>query len=70
MVALGITLDTVYQMMSESRWIIYWTITFAALIGSLGTFFLVSRIKRIIFGFGFEPYEIANLFEQRDAMLQ
>ncbi|MBF1995407.1 sensor histidine kinase [Serratia symbiotica] len=67
-VALGIALDTVYQVMSESRWIIYWTITFAALIGSLGTFFLVSRLKRIMFGF--EPYEIANLFEQRDAMLQ
>lgn len=40
----------------------------AALSGSLGTFFLVRRLKHIMFGF--EPYEIANLFEQRDAMLQ
>ena len=67
-VALGIALDTVQRVVAESRWIIYWTIAFAALVGSLGTFFLVSALKRIMLGF--EPYEISNLFEQRNAMLQ
>lgn len=67
-VALGIALDTVQQIVGQSRWIIYWTIAFAALVGSLGTFFLVNALKRIMLGF--EPYEISNLFEQRNAMLQ
>ena len=38
-VALGIALDTVQRVVAESRWIIYWTIAFAALVGSTGTFF-------------------------------
>ena len=40
------------RVVAESRWIIYWTIAFAALVGSLGTFFLVSALKRIMLGFG------------------
>lgn len=67
-VSLGIALDTVHRVVGESRWIIYWTIAFAALVGTLGTFFLVKALKRIMLGF--EPYEISNLFEQRNAMLQ
>ncbi|HDJ1441409.1 TPA: two-component system sensor histidine kinase DcuS [Serratia rubidaea] len=67
-VALGIALDTVERVIDESRWIIYWTLAFAALVGSLGTFCLVKALKRIMLGF--EPYEISNLFEQRNAMLQ
>ncbi|HEI8864646.1 TPA: two-component system sensor histidine kinase DcuS [Serratia odorifera] len=67
-VALGIALDTVQRVIGESRWIIYWTLAFAALVGTLGTFFLVKALKRIMLGF--EPYEISNLFEQRNAMLQ
>ncbi|MCS4316670.1 MULTISPECIES: sensor histidine kinase [Serratia] len=67
-VALGIALDTVHRVVAESRWIIYLTLAFAALVGTLGTFFLVKALKRIMLGF--EPYEISNLFEQRNAMLQ
>ncbi|MFI8418139.1 sensor histidine kinase [Serratia sp. NPDC078593] len=67
-VALGIALDTVQRVVAESRWIIYWTLAFAALVGTLGAFFLVKALKRIMLGF--EPYEISNLFEQRNAMLQ
>ncbi|HFL7597098.1 TPA: sensor histidine kinase [Yersinia enterocolitica] len=67
-VAIGISLTSIDSVVSETRWTIPWTILFGALIGSLGTWFLVKALKRIMLGF--EPYEISNLFEQRNAMLQ
>ena len=67
-VAIGISLTSIASVVSETRWTIPWTILFGALIGSLGTWFLVKALKRIMLGF--EPYEISNLFEQRNAMLQ
>ncbi|WP_312743055.1 sensor histidine kinase [Cedecea neteri] len=67
-VAIGISLSKVDEQISKSRWSVLWTVLFSALFGSLGTWVLVRVLKRILFGF--EPYEISALFEQRQAMLQ
>ncbi|WP_192458561.1 sensor histidine kinase [Musicola keenii] len=67
-VAVGISLSSVQSVIDENRWIIPWTILFGALVGLLGTYFLVKALKRIMLGF--EPFEISNLFEQRNAMLK
>ncbi|MFP1740460.1 sensor histidine kinase [Lonsdalea quercina] len=67
-VAVGISLTSVQSLINENRWIIPWTILFGALVGLLGTYFLVKALKRIMLGF--EPFEISNLFEQRNAMLK
>ncbi|KAA8998493.1 two-component system sensor histidine kinase DcuS [Affinibrenneria salicis] len=67
-VALGIALTSVQKVINENRWMIPWTILAGALVGSLGTWFLVKALKRIMLGF--EPFEISNLFEQRNAMLK
>ncbi|OON41385.1 two-component system sensor histidine kinase DcuS [Izhakiella australiensis] len=67
-VAIGTSLTRVAELISQSRWRIAGTILFGALVGTLGTLFLVRWLKRILFGL--EPYEISTLFEQRQAMLQ
>lgn len=67
-VAVGISLTSVQSVINENRWIIPWTILFGALVGLLGTSVLVKALKRIMLGF--EPFEISNLFEQRNAMLK
>ncbi|WJY15187.1 sensor histidine kinase [Pectobacteriaceae bacterium CE90] len=67
-VVVGISLTSVQSVINENRWIIPWTILFGALVGLLGTYFLVKALKRIMLGF--EPFEISNLFEQRNAMLK
>lgn len=63
-VALGVALTSVQKVISENRWMI----PSALLAGGLGTLVLVKIHKRIMLGF--EPYEISNLFEQRNAMLK
>ncbi|MEI7188867.1 sensor histidine kinase [Dickeya dianthicola] len=67
-VVVGISLSSVQSVIDENRWIIPWTILFGALVGLLGTYFLVKTLKHIMLGF--EPFEISNLFEQRNAMLK
>lgn len=67
-VALGIALTSVQKVISENRWIIPWALLAGALVGGLGTLVLVKIHKCIMLGF--EPYEISNLFEQRNAMLK
>lgn len=67
-VALGIALTSVQKVISENRWMIPWALLDGALVGGLGTLVLVKIHKRIMLGF--EPYEISNLFEQRNAMLK
>nr|WP_113865679.1 sensor histidine kinase [Brenneria salicis]NMN89995.1 two-component system sensor histidine kinase DcuS [Brenneria salicis ATCC 15712 = DSM 30166]RBP64361.1 two-component system sensor histidine kinase DcuS [Brenneria salicis ATCC 15712 = DSM 30166]RLM31492.1 two-component system sensor histidine kinase DcuS [Brenneria salicis ATCC 15712 = DSM 30166] len=67
-IALGIALTSVQKVISENRWMIPWAILAGALVGWLGTLMLVKVLKRIMLGF--EPYEISNLFEQRNAMLK
>lgn len=67
-VIVGISLSKVNEQISHSRWNMLWGILFSALVGTLGSGLLVYTLKRILFGF--EPYEISTLFEQRQAMLQ
>ncbi|MCU5774070.1 sensor histidine kinase [Erwiniaceae bacterium BAC15a-03b] len=67
-VAIGIPLTSVASLVNENRWNILWTVLFGTLVGSLGIWCLVKMLKRIMFGY--EPYEISRLFEQRQAMLQ
>jgi len=67
-VAVGISLDDVAQQITQSRWNIFWTVLFGAVVGLLGILILVRRLKHILFGL--EPYEISTLFEQRQAILE
>jgi len=67
-VAVGISLSKVNEQINRSRWNMLWAVLFSTLVGTLGSMLLVHTLKRILFGF--EPYEISALFEQRQAMLQ
>lgn len=66
-VAIGLELSRVTEQINNSRGSIFWPILFGVLVGLLGTWVFVKVLKRILFGL--EPYEISNLFEQRQAML-
>ncbi|MBJ8378980.1 two-component system sensor histidine kinase DcuS [Citrobacter cronae] len=66
-VAIGLELSRVTEQINNSRGSIFWSILFGVLVGLLGTWVFVKVLKRILFGL--EPYEISNLFEQRQAML-
>ena len=66
-VAIGLELSRVAEQINNSRGSIIWSILFGVLVGLLGTWVFVKVLKRILFGL--EPYEISNLFEQRQAML-
>lgn len=66
-VAIGLELSRVTEQINDSRGSIIWSVLFGVLVGLLGTWVLVKVLKRILFGL--EPYEISNLFEQRQAML-
>ena len=66
-VSIGLELSRVTEQINDSRGSIIWSILFGVLVGLLGTWVLVKVLKRILFGL--EPYEISNLFEQRQAML-
>ncbi|HCB1765927.1 MULTISPECIES: sensor histidine kinase [Citrobacter] len=66
-VSIGLELSRVTEQINNSRGSIFWSILFGVLVGLLGTWVFVKVLKRILFGL--EPYEISNLFEQRQAML-
>ncbi len=66
-VSIGLELSRVTEQINNSRGSIIWSILFGVLVGLLGTWVFVKVLKRILFGL--EPYEISNLFEQRQAML-
>jgi two-component system sensor histidine kinase DcuS len=67
-IAVGISTAKVEQTIAKNRWFTYWAIVFGGVIGSLGAFILARQIKKIMFGM--EPSEIAELLEERSAMLQ
>lgn len=67
-VIVGMPLSKVDEQINHSRWNMLWGVLFSALVGTLGCALLIYTLKRILFGF--EPYEISMLFEQRQAMLQ
>ena len=67
-VIVGMSLSEIDEQINRSRWNMLWGVLFSALVGTIGCALLIYTLKRILFGF--EPYEISMLFEQRQAMLQ
>lgn len=66
-VLVGIMLDQVEHAVHESRFMILFGVGFGLLVGVLGSLVLARYIKKIMFGM--EPFAIAKLFEERNAML-
>ncbi|WP_174614481.1 DcuS/MalK family sensor histidine kinase [Virgibacillus ihumii] len=67
-VAVGIMLDKVNEVVQNSNKIIYTGVGLGIVLGVLGGVLLAGRIKKILFGL--EPPEIANLWQERNAMLE
>lgn len=67
-VAVGILLNQVEEAATQSTHFVYMGIEFGVLVGILGAMVLAKRIKSILFGL--EPFQIANLFQERNAMLE
>jgi two-component system, CitB family, sensor histidine kinase MalK len=67
-VAVGILLDTVENVVEQSRARTYLGIGFGLLVGIVGAILLGKKLKNIMFGL--EPSEIAKLLQERNAMLE
>ncbi|ADK16873.1 two-component system sensor histidine kinase DcuS [Clostridium autoethanogenum] len=67
MVCVGISLNTVQQAVSQSRMIIYLGIGIGFIVGVIGAMLLAKSIKKTMFGL--EPWKIAKLLEEQNAML-
>lgn len=67
-VAVGVLLDSVQQMIAQSQMIIYFATGIGLLVGVIGALALARNVKKIMFGL--EPSAIAELLEERSAMLQ
>ncbi|MGJ7922001.1 DcuS/MalK family sensor histidine kinase [Neobacillus sp. LXY-4] len=67
-VVVGILVDDVQNQIEKSSSIIYTSAIIGILIGLIGAILLAKKVKNIMFGL--EPEEIANLLEQRSAMLR
>ena len=67
-VAVGILLDNVRQAVRQSREIVYLGSGLGLMIGLAGAFLLARNVKQTLFGL--EPFAIARLLEERNAMLQ
>ncbi|AGK55802.1 DcuS/MalK family sensor histidine kinase [Bacillus sp. 1NLA3E] len=66
-VVVGILLDDVQTQLDKSSRVIYISAIIGILVGIFGAVLLAYKVKKIMFGM--EPDEIANLLEQRSAML-
>ncbi len=67
-VSVGISLKNVKEAVRRSQYVIYAGMGVGILMGVMGAIYLARRINRILFGL--EPYRIANLLEERNAMLE
>ena len=67
-VSVGILLDSVQQMIAQSQQIIYLATGVGLLVGMIGALALARNVKNTMFGL--EPFAIAELLEERNAMLQ
>lgn len=67
-VAVGILLNHIHEEVMKSMSIIYIGIGVGVLVGTLGALLLARKIKKVLLGL--EPFEIANLWQQRNAMLE
>jgi sensor histidine kinase regulating citrate/malate metabolism len=66
-VMVGIMLDRVNKEAAQNQWILFWGLGFGACIGVAGAYLLARKIKKTIFNM--EPFEIAQMLEERNAML-
>jgi CitB family two-component system sensor histidine kinase MalK len=66
-VAVGILMDKVEDAVFSSQYIIYLGIGAGLVVGGIGAILLARRVKQTLYGL--EPKEIAQLFQERDAML-
>jgi two-component system, CitB family, sensor histidine kinase MalK len=67
-VSVGVLLDDVQGAIDKSKSIVYWAIFIGLLVGVSGAIYLSGNIKKTLFGL--EPFAIAKLFEERNAMLE
>jgi CitB family two-component system sensor histidine kinase MalK len=67
-ILVGVLLNEVDRKVEQSTSIIYISLLFGIIIGLIGAILLAKKVKKIMFGM--EPDEIANLLEQRSAMLE
>lgn len=66
-VAAGILLNDVHHAVARNRALIYQTIIYGLVIGVIGGILLAKNIKKTLFGL--EPFAIARLLEEHNAML-
>ncbi|AKF92605.1 DcuS/MalK family sensor histidine kinase [Brevibacillus laterosporus] len=67
-VTVGIALDDVGKAVKQSRSVIYLSMILGIVIGIIGALLLARHIKKILFGL--EPFAIAKVLEEQNAMLQ
>ncbi len=66
-VEVGVLLDSLYEVLDQTKNPIYLATFLSAALGILGAFFVANRIKNTIIGY--EPYEISTKFQELDAIL-
>ncbi|AZK46817.1 DcuS/MalK family sensor histidine kinase [Paenibacillus lentus] len=64
----GVLLRRVSAEASRNQWILYWGLGLGGGIGAIGAYLLARKIKQTIYDM--EPFEIAKLLKERNAMLQ
>ena len=67
-VVVGISVDSAAEALEESRFAMLFASYFGLGLGMVGALFLARRIKKTLLGL--EPFAIARLLEERNAMLQ
>lgn len=67
-VSVGIMTDHVHDVIWNSERVIYTGIGVGIVVGIIGAWVLAARIKKILLGL--EPFEIVNLWHERNAMLE
>lgn len=67
-VLVGVLVSNVHETIAPNRIGLYAGMGIGMLIGLIGSLLLARKIKKILFGL--EPFAIAHLFEERNAMLQ
>ncbi len=67
-VAVGISAESALSALGASRFIMVFSNYFGLVLGMIGALFLARNIKETLFGL--EPFAIARLLEERNAMLQ